>query len=92
MREKYSLEAIFLYFKTNLKDTTAVLSGDFDMIILPYYEFGLYLTLKKKEWELHVTIPNELKVCLHSVKLLLLDSGGMHLQNIMLIYCINYVC
>lgn len=39
-----------------------------------------------------MTIPNELKVCLHSVKLLLLDSGGMHLQSIMLIYCINYVC
>lgn len=61
VREKYSLEAIFLYFKTNLKDTTAVLSGDFDMIILPYFEFGLYLTLKKKEWELHLTIPNELR-------------------------------
>lgn len=31
------------------------------MIILPYYEFGLYLTFKKKEWELHVTIPNQFK-------------------------------
>lgn len=66
VREKYSPGFIFLYFKTNWKDTYSCFIWRLWCDNFALLWIGLVLTLKKtnqnqKEWELHLTIPNQFK-------------------------------
>lgn len=95
MREKYSPGFICLYFKTNLKDTYSCFVWRLWCDNFALLWIRLVFDIKKKKKKNGSSIwqyPISLKVCLHSMKLLLLDPGRMHHQNIMLIYCIKYVC
>lgn len=95
MREKYSPGFIYLYFKTNLKDTYSCFVWRLWCDNFALLWIGLVFDIKKKKKKNGCSIwqyPISSKVCLCSMKLLLLDPGRMHHQNIMLTYCIKYVC